>query len=173
MNYNRATIVGRLTRDPETRSLPSGQTVANFGLATNRVWTNQQSGEKQEAVDFHNVVAFGRLGEICGQYLNKGSLVLIEGRLQTRSWEGQDGVKHYRTEIVAQNMQMGPRSQGAAGTGPRPAPSTSQEPKTPTSPEEDIPVIDAEEETSKTEKPDENSPDKQEEGEIDVNNIPF
>ena len=112
MNFNKAIIIGNLTRDPEAKVVPdSGLAISNFGVATNRAWTDPQ-GQKQEQVEFHNVVAFGRLAEICNQYLRKGSLVCIEGRLQTRSWVGQDGLKRYRTEIVANNMQMGPRGQG-------------------------------------------------------------
>jgi len=114
MNLNKAFVLGRLTRDPETRTMPSGQSVTNFGLATNRVWNDDQ-GQRQEKVEFHNIVAFRRLAEICSQYLKKGSLVLIEGRLQTSSWDDQQtGVKKYRTEIVAENMQMGPRSSGSS-----------------------------------------------------------
>jgi len=112
MNLNKALILGRLTRDPEQRSLPSGKEVSNFGIATNRVWTDRESGEKKEQTEFHNVVAFGKLAEICNQYLNKGQLILIEGRIQTRSWEDQSGNKRSRTEIIAENMQMGPRSSG-------------------------------------------------------------
>ena len=95
MNLNKAIIVGRLTRDPEVRALPSGQSVASFGMATNRVWNNP-NGEKQEFVEFHNIVTFGKLADICSRYLNKGRLVLIEGRIQTRSWQDQDGNKRYR-----------------------------------------------------------------------------
>jgi len=105
MNLNKVMIIGNLTRDPEVKTTPSGQNVASFSVATNRVWTNAQ-GQKQEAVEYHNVVAWGKLAEICGQYLNKGRKVYVEGRLQTRDWEGQDGVKRYKTEIVAENMIM-------------------------------------------------------------------
>ena len=140
MNFNKAVIVGNLTRDPETRNLPSGQSVASFSIATNRVW-NDQSGNRQEAVEFHNIVAFGKLADICSNYLSKGRLVLIEGRIQTRSWQGQDGNKKYRTEIVAENMQMGPRTNSTASQ-------TSPQEKTaekPTLPQEEIPIIEAEE----------------------------
>lgn len=99
-------IIGNLTRDPETRSLPSGQTVCSFGVATNRIWKDSQSGERKQTVEYHNIVAWGRLAETCQQYLHKGSKVYIEGRLQTRTWDGQDGVKRNRTEIVAGNMIM-------------------------------------------------------------------
>ena len=109
MNLNKIFLIGRLTRDPDSRALPSGQAVSNFGLATNRVWTNQETNEKQEQTEFHNIVAFGRLADICNQYLSKGSLVMIEGRIQTRSWQNQDGDTRYRTEIIAEAMQMGPR----------------------------------------------------------------
>jgi single-strand DNA-binding protein len=109
MNFNKAIIIGRITRDPEIRTTPKGQTVASIGVATNRVW-NTNDGEKQEKTEFHNIVAWGKLAEICGQYLTKGQLVLFEGRLETRTWEGQDGIKRSRTEIIAENMQMGPRA---------------------------------------------------------------
>ncbi len=102
-SLNRATIIGNLTRDPEVRQTPSGQSVCSFGVATNRSWKGAD-GSKQEATEFHNVVAWGKLAEICGQYLNKGRKVYVEGRLQTRDWEGQDGVKRYRTEIVTENL---------------------------------------------------------------------
>ena len=109
MNFNKAIIIGRVTRDPEIRTTPNGQTVASIGVASNRVW-NSNTGERQEKTEFHNIVAWGKLAEICGQYLVKGQLVLFEGRIETRSWDGQDGVKKYKTEIVAENMQMGPKA---------------------------------------------------------------
>lgn len=105
MDLNKATIIGRLTRDPEVRTTPQGATVTSFGVATNFVWSDQQ-GQKQEKVEFHNIVAWRKLAEICGQYLRKGSKIYIEGRLQTREWDGQDGNKRQRTEIVAENMIM-------------------------------------------------------------------
>lgn len=105
MDLNKAMIIGRLTRDPETRTTPQGATVCSFGVATNFIWNDPQ-GQKQERVEFHNVVAWRKLAEICGQYLRKGGKVYIEGRLQTREWEGQDGNKRQRTEIVAENMIM-------------------------------------------------------------------
>jgi len=109
MNFNKAIVVGRLTKDPEIRTTPNGQSVASIGVATSRVW-NSNTGEKQEKTEFHSIVAWGKLAEICGQYLTKGQLVLFEGRLETRSWEGQDGIKRSKTEIIAENMQMGPKS---------------------------------------------------------------
>jgi single-strand DNA-binding protein len=113
MYLNKVFIFGNLTRDPELRSLPSGNAVASFGMATNRVWKDQQ-GNKQESTEFHNVVVFGKQAEIVAQYLKKGSSVLVEGRIQTRSWDGQDGVKKYKTEIVAERIQFGPRTGGGA-----------------------------------------------------------
>lgn len=113
MNFNKAFILGNVTRDPELRKTQSGQAVTTFGLATNRVWKNA-AGLEQRQAEFHNVVAWGRLAEICGQYLKKGSLVFIEGRIATRSWQDQQGQKRYKTEIIAQTMQMGPKSAGGA-----------------------------------------------------------
>lgn len=111
MYLNKVYVLGNLTRDPELKSLPSGMQVATFGLATNRVYKDKD-GNKQEATEFHNIVAFGRQGELCAQYLRKGANALVEGRLQTRSWE-QDGHKRYRTEIVADRVQFGDRRPGA------------------------------------------------------------
>lgn len=123
MDLNRATIVGRLTRDPEVRTTPNGINVTSFGVATNFVWTDP-SGAKKEAVEYHNIVAWRKLGEIVAQYLHKGSRVLVEGRLQTRSWEGQDGAKRSRTEIVADNLIMldSKGSAGGAASSKTPAP---------------------------------------------------
>ena len=105
-------LLGNLTRDPEVRTTPNGQSVANFGIATNRNWTDQ-AGVKQSAVEYHNIVVWGKLADICGQYLHKGKKIYIEGRIQTRDWEGQDGVKRKTTEIVGDNMIMlGGRSDG-------------------------------------------------------------
>jgi len=105
MNLNKAMIIGNITRDPEVRKTPNGQTVVSFGVATNRRWTDQ-AGQKQEQAEYHNIVAWRRLAEIVGQYLKKGSKVYIEGRMQTRSWEDQSGTKRYKTEIVAENLIM-------------------------------------------------------------------
>ena len=121
MYLNKALIVGNLTRDPELKALPSGAKVTSFSLATNRVWTDQ-SGQKKEMTDYHNIVVFGRQAETSAQYLTKGQSVLVEGRIQTRSWEGQDGKKNYRTEIVADRVQFGSRpGAGAAPAGDAPA----------------------------------------------------
>lgn len=143
MNLNKAILVGRLTRDPETKALPSGQQVSSFGLATGRFFTDK-SGQKQQQTEFHNIVLFGRLAEIASQYLAKGSLVLIEGRIQTRNWQDTAGNTRYRTEIVAERMQLGPRSAGKVAP---PAPESKE------TPQEEIPII--------------------EEEEVDIKDIPF
>lgn len=119
MYLNKAIIIGNLTRDPEQKALPSGIQVTSFGIATNRVYKDKD-GNKQEQAEFHNIVVFGRQAETAGQYLKKGQSVLVEGRLQTRSWE-QDGVKKYRTEIIASSIQFGPKA-GAGGGGSYDAP---------------------------------------------------
>jgi single-strand DNA-binding protein len=111
MYLNRAIVIGNLTRDPELKSLPSGIQVCTFSVATNRVWKDKQ-GVRQESADYHNVVVFGRQAETAAQYLRKGSGVLVEGRMQTRSWDSPDGKKNYRTEIVADRVQFGNRPQG-------------------------------------------------------------
>lgn len=108
MYLNKAIIIGNLTRDPELKSLPSGMSVASFSIATNRVWKDK-NGAKQESADFHNIVVFGKQAESCASYLKKGQKVLVEGRLQTRSWDAADGKKMYRTEILAERVQFGPK----------------------------------------------------------------
>lgn len=115
MYLNKVYLIGNLTRDPELKSLPSGVQVCTFGLATNRYYKDKD-GNKQESTEFHNVVSFGRQGELVAQYLKKGSNALIEGRIQTRSWE-QDGQKKYRTEIVADSVQFGDRKAGGGDGG--------------------------------------------------------
>ena len=102
---NKVILIGNIGADPELRYTPSGTGVTNFNMATNENWTDN-SGEKQERTEWHRIVVWGRLAEICNQYLRKGSKVYIEGRLQTRSWEGQDGQKKYTTEVVARDMQI-------------------------------------------------------------------
>ena len=119
MNLNKVLIIGRLTADPQLRNTPSGAAVTSFGVATNRVWTDK-SGAKQEEAEFHNVVVWARQAEIVTQFLTKGSTVLIEGRLRTRSWQGQDGQQRKTTEIIAERVQFGPRPQGSQ-MGSRPA----------------------------------------------------
>jgi single-strand DNA-binding protein len=116
MYLNKAILFGNLTRDPELRALPSGQNVVNFSIATNRVFKDKD-GKKQEQTDFHNVVVFGRQADTVNQYLRKGSSAYIEGRMQTRSWDDKKtGEKKYRTEVVAENIQFGPRSSGSGGS---------------------------------------------------------
>lgn len=130
MYLNKAFVYGNLTRDPELKALPSGSSVATFSVATNRVW-NDRDGKKQETAEFHNIVVFGKQAEIVSQYLRKGSGALIEGRIVTRSWEDKtDGSKKYRTEIVADRVQFGPRSGGAgAGGGEAAGGKSAQEPE--------------------------------------------
>jgi single-strand DNA-binding protein len=120
MYLNKAIIIGNLTRDPELRSLPSGVPVTTFSLATNRVWKDKE-GNKQDSTDYHNIVVFGRQAENVAQYLKKGSSALVEGRIQTRSWEGNDGVKKYMTEIVADRVQFGPKRDKGATPAPKEA----------------------------------------------------
>ncbi len=112
MNLNKVFILGRVTADPQVRSTPTGQQVANFSIATNRVW-NDRSGSRQEETEYHNVVVWGRQAEIASQFLSKGSLILVEGRLKTRSWENQQGQKQKTTEIICERLQLGPRSASA------------------------------------------------------------
>jgi single-strand DNA-binding protein len=117
MDLNKVMLIGRLTRDPEIRTTPTGANVASFSIATSFNWTDKNDGQKKEQTEFHNVIAWRKLAEIVGQYLKKGSQVYIEGRLQTRSWDDKtSGQKKYRTEIVADNMIMLGRAGGAAGT---------------------------------------------------------
>lgn len=116
MYLNKVFIIGNLTRDPELKSLPSGTAVTQFGLATNRTYKDKD-GNNKDQTEFHNIVVFGRQAETTAQYLKKGSSALIEGRIQTRSWDGQDGQKRYRTEIVADRIQFGPRKGDSAGGG--------------------------------------------------------
>jgi single-strand DNA-binding protein len=102
---NKATLIGRLGKDPEVRYTPDGTMITNFNLATDEQWKDK-NGEKVQKTEWHRIVTFGKLAEICGNYLVKGKLVFVEGRIQTRSWEDKDGVKRYTTEIIASNMQM-------------------------------------------------------------------
>ncbi len=111
---NKVILIGRLGNDPEVRYFSDGTAVANFSIATSDEWKDKDSGEKRERTEWHRIVAFRRLGEICGEYLSKGRQVYIEGKLQTREWEDRDGNKRYTTEIVASNMQMlGSRDSGS------------------------------------------------------------
>ena len=170
VNLNKAFILGNVTRDPEVRALPSGQQVTSFGIATNRFYTDNL-GQKKQDVEFHNIVAFGKLADIASRYLTKGSLVLIEGRIKTRNWQNSSGVKQYRTEIIADALQLGPKY--ASGTGkqfdkPESSPTNSPENK-------DIPII--EENYTPPAKFTDNEPKNNPEGnkdeEIDISQIPF
>lgn len=149
MNLNKAFILGNLTRDPELRQTPNGQAVCSFGIATNRFYTDS-TGQKQKQAEFHNIVAWGRQAEIVGQYLKKGSSVLVEGRLQTRSWQDPQGAKHWKTEIIAERVQLGPRP----GFGGQQEPADEKPQSTN---EEPTPVIELPEDSE----------------EIDPKNIPF
>ncbi len=121
MNLNKVFLFGNLTRDPELKSLPSGIQVASFGLATNRKVKRNDRWEDQ--AEFHNIVTFGKTAELASQYLKKGSSLLVEGRIQTRSWEGEKG-KQYRTEIIAERIQFGPRAGGGGGAPKGDSPDT-------------------------------------------------
>ncbi len=119
MYLNKVMVFGNLTRDPEVRALPNGGNVCSFGIATNRVY-KKQDGSKAEEVEFHNIVTFGKLADLCAQYLKKGSSAYVEGRLKTRSWDDKDsGKKQYKTEIVADTVQFGPRSAATGGGAPK------------------------------------------------------
>jgi len=148
MDLNKAMLIGRLTRDPEGRTTPSGQTVCTFGMATNRVWTDA-TGTRQEKVDYHNIVAWGKLGDICSQYLKKGRKIYIEGRIQTRDWEAQDGTKKNRTELIAENMIMLESKSSQNNFSAKPAAPA----------KEDLPVVDVNDDTK--------------EQDIKVEDIPF
>ncbi|MEI7809970.1 MAG: single-stranded DNA-binding protein [bacterium] len=141
MYLNKAIVIGNLTRDPELRSLPSGIKVCTFSLATNRVWKDK-NGAKQESADYHNIVVFGRQAETVAQYMKKGNSMLVEGRMQTRSWDDKtNGEKKYRTEIVADRTQFGPKGTGSApSTGGQagPAKASNEEMDQIEYPEEDI-----------------------------------
>jgi len=136
MNLNKVMLVGRLTADPELRTTPSGAHVTSFSVATNRNWTDKD-GNKKEDTEFHNIVAWGRQADVVSQFSKKGSVIMVEGRLQTRSWEGKDGQTRRTTEIVAERIQLGPRAAGrSSNEGAPPAGPGSEEKK------EEMPVID-------------------------------
>ncbi|MBS3902912.1 MAG: single-stranded DNA-binding protein [Anaplasmataceae bacterium] len=116
MNLNKVYIIGRLTADPQLRSTPQGQSVATFSIATTRFWTDP-SGAKKEQTEFHNVVVWGRQAEVASQFLNKGSVALVEGRLTTRSWQDKQGMDRKTTEIICERLQFGPRSQSQSSSG--------------------------------------------------------
>lgn len=166
MNLNKVFVLGNVTRDPEQRNLPSGDIVVSFGIATNRFYTQNQ--EKKQEVEFHNIVLFRRLAEIASQYLKKGSLVLIEGRLKTRNWTDQSENKHYKTEIIGERLQLGPRAGGTQQSSSEPRENETKVPK------DEIPIIEEEpniKKDSASSKKDKK--DKKGDEEINVNDIPF
>ena len=152
MNLNKVFLIGRLTRNPEAKNLPSGTAVTNFGLATDRFF-NDKAGQKKQDTDFHNIVAFNKLADIASRFLIKGSLVFIEGRIKTRSWQDASGNQRSRTEIIAERLQLGPRQKTAAISSDQEIMPGERE-ETPVAHNEEIPII--------------------EEGEeIDIKDIPF
>jgi len=155
MNLNKVFLIGNLTADPETRNTPSGTTVCTFRMATNRIWNDKKSGERQQETEYHTVVTWGKLADIASQYLTKGKMVFVEGRIHTRNWEDSSGNKHYKTEIIAQNLQLGPRL-GGQFNSPSNTAKTTQEEKKKEKSDEDIPTI-----------------EEDDEGKIDVDKIPF
>ncbi len=157
INLNRAQILGNLTRDPEMRFTPNGQAVSNFSVATNRKWKNRDTGELDEATEYHDCVVWGKQAEAVSPMLSKGRPVFVEGRLQTRSWEGQDGVKRYRTEIVADNVIV----LGSRGGG--------KNTETTSNPVEEVAEGKSKNKDEKKEMP----KDKNEEEEINIEDIPF
>ena len=153
MNVNKVILVGRLTRDPEMRTTSAGQTVASVSIATNRFWKDK-NGQRQDQTEFHNIVLWGRLGEIAGQYLTKGQEAYFEGRLQTRKYTGKDNVERRITEVIAENMQLGSRAQGSGNYSPQGGGQNFNRPTAPgnspaspmEAPAEEIPTINLDEE---------------------------
>jgi single-strand DNA-binding protein len=165
MNLNKVYLIGRVTNNLEIKNTQTGQTVCKFGLATNRVWIDRNTSQKQEKAEFHNIVMWGKMAENASKYLNKGSLVMIEGRLQTSNWQDQSGNKKYKTEIIAENMQLGPRAPGSY-----PSNTPYQKPMQTAAaevPKEEIPII--EEDST----PPIVAAANNEEEEIDISKIPF
>ena len=146
MYLNKASLIGNLTRDPELRSLPSGIKVCSFSIATNRVWKDK-NGARQESADYHNVVVFGRQAETVAQYMKKGNSILVEGRMQTRSWDDKgSGEKKYRTEIIADRTQFGPKGAGGGSGGGAGVPQGSPSSPSKVSPSEEMDSIEYPEE---------------------------
>lgn len=154
MNVNKVILVGRLTRDPEVRTTPSGQTVASIGIATGRTWTDK-AGQKQEKTEFHNVIFWGRTAEVAGQYLIKGQEIFVEGRLESRKYTGKDGVERKVTDVVAESFQFGSKPQGAGRGNYAPQAPKANEAQAPK--EEQIPTINLDEEP----------------GEVRIEDVPF
>ena len=164
LNLNRAQVLGNLTRDPEMRYTPNGQAVSSFSVATNRRWTNRDSGETQDSTEYHNIVVWGKQAESVTPMLKKGQPVFVEGRLQTHSWEGQDGLKRNRTEIVAESVIV----LSSRGSGGAPMATPSAPPEVPI---EDISEPKDEPKPKDMPKAEETKND--EVKEIDIEDIPF
>ena len=174
VNLNKIFILGNVTRDPEVRSMPSGQQVTSFSVATNRFYTST-AGEKKQETEFHNVVCFGKLADISSRYLNKGGLVLIEGRIKTRNWVNSQGVKQYRTEIIADGLQLGPKGAGGSSGSSNYGKSASA-PEPEMQRQEEIPVIEEDYTPPSTGSAEEQktvSFEDEAADEIDVKDIPF
>ncbi|MEK7584077.1 MAG: single-stranded DNA-binding protein [Patescibacteria group bacterium] len=135
MDLNKVMIIGNVVRDPDIRTTPSGQSVASFSIATNLVWKDKE-GKRQQKAEFHNVVAWRRLGEIVGQYVKKGGKIYLEGRLETRSWDDQNGIKRFRTEIIADNMILLDKASGRSTADAAPAFSNQPEPQATKTPDQ-------------------------------------
>lgn len=146
MYLNKVILFGNLTQDPELKSLPNGNSVVNFGIATNRSWKDQQ-GQKQESVEYHSIVGYGKPAEIIYQYMKKGSSIMIEGRLQTRSWESQDGKKNYKTEIIIETFQLGPKTTSGSNSNnySQAKPSSRPQQITQNIPSEELPTVNIDE----------------------------
>jgi len=140
MNLNKVFIIGRVTADPQLKTTPSGQPVTSFSVATNRYWTPKTGGERREETEFHNVVAWGRQAEVASQFLTKGAMVFVEGRLQTRSWQDKQNQQRKTTEIICERLQLGPRPAGAPAGKVGKKGEAADEITRPV--EEEIPVID-------------------------------
>ena len=177
MNLNKVFVLGNVTRDPEVRAMPSGQQVCNFGIATNRFYTDQAGVKKQDA-EFHNIVCFGKLADIAQRFLSKGGLVLIEGRIKTSSWDDKaTGTKKFRTEIIAESLQLGPRpgttvaeQSSLRSENERPAYSKPQQNQTQA---QDIPVIEENAPVNFNIEDSKSFTQEERSDEIDVKDIPF
>ncbi|MEK7187662.1 MAG: single-stranded DNA-binding protein [Patescibacteria group bacterium] len=149
MNFNKVFILGRLTADPQLRTTPAGQSVTTFSLATSRFWKDK-SGARQEKTEYHNIVAWGRQAEIASQFLTRGALAFVEGRMETRSWQDKQGVERKTTEIVCDRLQLGPRTAGSGGGSnafrPKSDTSSFNQPASQESVVEEIPIVDLEDE---------------------------
>ncbi len=171
MNLNKAFILGNVTRDPEVRAMPSGQQVTSFSIATNRFYTDS-AGQKKQDTEFHNIVCFGKLADISSKYVARGGLVLVEGRIKTRNWNNSAGVKQYKTEIIADSLQLGPRPTGGPIQGAKPYSAPQQSQTQPTETEE-IPVIEENAPVNFNSEEPKSFTDEEKSEEIDVKDIPF